>query len=661
MVKNSAFTKILANINDYLLLLISLTIIFGALIYYLDAFYYYDLIITLILIIWSFIFLSKKLIKTVKDTPDRKINWLIIDKNNYRYLIAYGLIYAFLIASLYLARSDQPLISPWQMIKPSFFIAYALAGLILVFGSASKKLSVNTKLFLISLHYFLTLLIAVIIYKIGYGFDPFIHQATMELIDKNGLVTPKPPYYLGQYSLIIIFHKISGLSIYFLNKILAPFLTTIFLPLAIYRFLKSFFIHPNNQIIDHNNPPRFLSLIFLLILTVSPFIVTTPQNLSYLFLILTILSGLSRANLLWPVLLALATIAIHPLTGLPALGWVAWLIFKKYQKNFKPLGARVIKIIIFSANALILPGALFFAGGTNLKIISFNAALLIDPFKKILSGLSAAGNEDWLFNFIYFIGANFNLLLIFIIIASLFYFLKQKNRPDWSSLIYINISLLIAYLISSQIIFNDLINYEQSSYADRLLIITCFFNLPFVIWAIERLIAKVIKQERPIIIAWLIIGLALLSISLYISYPRYDKYYNARGYSVGVDDLKAVRLIDQEASGPYLALANQQVSVAALKEFGFNNYYQTNYGLIYFYPIPTGGSLYQYYLEMVYKKPDQKTAQEAMNLVGVKTAYLIVNKYWNESGKIINEAKLNADSWFEVNNEVYVFKYKSNY
>ncbi|MHB8904377.1 MAG: hypothetical protein ACYC40_04755 [Patescibacteria group bacterium] len=436
-----------------------------------------------------------------------------------------------------------------------------------------------------------------------------------------------------------------------------PCLTAFFVPLATFRYLKSFFVNPNDINTDHNNPARFLSLIFLLILTVSPFIVTTPQNLSYLFLILTILNGLSQKNLAWAILLALATAAIHPLTGLPALGWVAWLVFQKYQKTFNPTKTKIIKAILFGANALILPLSLFFAGGANFRAINLNIFSLFDPFKKILSGLSMAGSEDWLFNFIYFFKDNFNLFLILIIIVSLIYFYKQKTRPDWSSLIYINISLLFSYIISSQIIFNDLINYEQSSYADRLLLIICFFNLPFIIWLIEKLISQIINQEKAIKLLWLLFGVSILSISLYISYPRYDKYYNSRGYSVGANDLKAVSFINQNTDKKYVVLANQQVSVAALKQFGFNNYYQTSQGLIYFYPIPTGGPLYQYYLDMVYIKPNQKTAQNALKLAGAEEAYLVINKYWNNSGKIINEAKIEADNWFNINNEVYIFKY----
>lgn len=651
------FLKIRANINDYLLLFICLCMIFGAIVYYIDAFHFYDLIIVLLLVIGSFYVISKKIIQNSLPSSELKTNWLIFNKDNYKYLLAYCIIYAFLITSLYFSKSDRPLISPWQVVKPEFFIAYALASFVLILSCANNKIKSGTKLFLISLHYFLSLLVAVIIYKIGYGFDPFIHQATMDLIDKKGLVTPKPPYYLGEYSLIIILHKISGLSVYFLNKILVPILTSLFLPLASYRFLKSFFINPGDSTTDYNNTPRFLSLIFILILTISPFIVTTPQNLSYLFLILTILNGLSQRNLFWVVILALATASIHPLTGLPALGWVCWLIFKKYQHLFNPVMAKITGVIIFSANSLILPIALFFAGGANFKKLNFDLSLLINPFNNILSGLSMSGREDWLSNSIYFFGANFNLFLLLIIFASLFFFYKQKNKPDWSSLVYINFSLIIAYILSSQILFNDLIGYEQNNYSGRLLIIICLFNLPFMIWAIEKIITKILSQNKIVLIIWLLFGVAMLNISLYISYPRFDKYFNSRGYSVSGNDIKAVKLINQQTNEPYTVLANQQVSAAALKEFGFNNYYQSSKGEIYFYPIPTGGPLYKYYLDMVYKKPDQKTAQGAMNLVGVKVAYLIVNKYWNDSGKIINEAKIEANSWFEVNGEVYIFKY----
>ncbi|MCD4693784.1 hypothetical protein K8R62_00290, partial [bacterium] len=79
---------------------------------------------------------------------------------------------------------------------------------------------------------------------------------------------------------------------------------------------------------------------------------------------------------------------------------------------------------------------------------------------------------------------------------------------------------------------------------------------------------------------------------------------------------------------------------------------------IYFYPIPTSGQLYQYYLDMVYKYPGRKTIEEAMNFTGVYEAYFVLNKYWWAFDKIKEEAKMEADSWKKIGNEdIYIFKY----
>ena len=68
--------------------------------------------------------------------------------------------------------------------------------------------------------------------------------------------------------------------------------------------------------------------------------------------------------------------------------------------------------------------------------------------------------------------------------------------------------------------------------------------------------------------------------------------------------------------------------------------------------------LYQYYLEMVNENPSRVTMNKAMDLVGVKESYFIINKYWWFSNRIIAEAKINADTYWKVNDgEIYVFKF----
>lgn len=651
--------KIRHNFIDYLLLFIALIAIYGAGIYYLYALNWLSVILILILVATSFFFLDKPLFNKLdsskldsdKLSPD-KLNPLE-RKNNYIKYWPY-LIYLFFVGIcfyiLYLSRSERALISPWQVIKPSFFIFYGLGSLTLIFTLLKTNISSTVKIISLSIHYFLNFSIALIVYKIGYGFDPFIHQATMELIDKKGFVSPKPLYYLGEYGIIVFLHKFSGLSIYALNKFLVPVLAAIFLPIASYRLTNK----------NSSKNSRILSSLFILTLSFAPFIISTPQNLSYLFLILTILFGLTKTNLLWSLILALATAAIHPLTGIPALSWFLILLLKKYSNKFKLSTRKIWKVIIFLISSLALPLALFISGGSDIKKINWNLNLIIEPFQALFKSLNTAGQENWLLNFVYFFGYNYNLFLVLIIIISLIAFYRQKDRQNFKNLIFINLALSVAYLVSSQIIFNDLISYEQSNFSARLLILITIFFIPIIILELQKLIELILIKDKLSKLIFLFFGLSLLTSSLYISYPRYDKYFNSRGYSTSANDLLAVELIEKEAKGPYLVLANQQVSVAALKKLGFDNYFKTPTGQIFFYPIPTGGPLYEYYLEMVYKKPSRKTMASARALTGVKESYLIINKYWYESGKIINEAKITADTWQEVNGEVYIFKYLEN-
>ena len=649
--------KVANNLNGYLTLSVTLTVIFGGIIYYLYALNWLGIGLALVLIVVSFIFSRRNFTKTPTDSPYQDL-----DKSSRLLLLTYGFIYLFLIIILISSRSDRALISPWQVVGYAFFWFYSLASLILVLILDKNNLAANLKIFLIASHYFISFSVALIVYKIAYGFDPFIHQATMELISAKGLVLPKPPYYLGEYGLIVILSKISGISIAFLNKTLVPFLSACLLPPAIYRFLIGTREGGVENKPNPGNSSNFLTVLFLLALGSSLFVLTTPQNFSYLFLILTILAGLGRANLLWVFLLALATAVIHPLTGLPALGWAIFLIFKKYRHHLKTTTQKIISLIIWLFVALALPLALLITSGGDWHNITFNKLLFLESIEKLGGMPGSAGREDWLLNFVYFLAANYSLLLITATIIALLYFYRNgikrdEKINDISGLIFINSGLLIAYFLSSQVRFVGLIGYEQNAYAERIPIIMAIFFLPFLILVLRQLITRIRGGSRLENVLWLIFGLAVLTASLYLSYPRFDKYWNSRGYSTSASDLAAVKSIAGDAKQPYLVLANQQVSAAALTEFGFDHYYQTPIGPLYFYPIPTGGPLYQYYLDMVYKNPDRRHLEGACRLAGENPVYLIINKYWYQSGRLINEAKLAADRWWAINNEVYIFRY----
>lgn len=640
--------KLSPNFPDYLLLAISLGIIYSALIYYLYALNYFSIALIIILSATTFKLLEKRLFKdeSPKEIATER------SKNSHPWsnrLLFSGYFLLCLLSLIILIRSlsDQALISPWQVVSSKFFTIYTISSLALAFLLLRKALSPTSKLIALSAHYFISFSVAAIVYKIGYGFDPFVHGATMELISDKGLVTPKPFYYLGQYGLIVTLHKLTGISIWFLNRFLLPILAALFLPLAVYRL--------TSQVSDLSS--RLLTPLFILMIGFSPFIITTPQNLSYLFLILAISFSFTKNSHLWPLVLSMAALAIHPLTGIPSLGWYLFLSLKKVAPRFRPHTYKLLTAGLFIGNMIILPLALFISGGNNFKEFNWSLGAIISPLKSLFSTLNSAGSESWLLNLTYFFKYNYNLLLILFLIVSLIYFYHHKKSTEIKSLIAINLSLTGAYLISSQIIFTDLISYEQGNFAGRILTLITIFFLPILIFGLEKLISLILQKDRLTKYLWLALGITLVSTSLYTSYPRFDRYFNSRGYSTSQNDLSAVKLIAANTKNPYIVLANQQVSAAALKEFGFNNYYQTALGPVFFYPIPTGGPLYNYYLDMVYKNPSRATMAKARELTGVNESYLIVNKYWHQSGRIINAAKLSADSWQEIGGDVYLFKY----
>jgi hypothetical protein len=651
----------LAKISQNLTIFVTLLIIFSAATYYFYGLFFWGIAITIILSIISLITLNKYRLLPIYEPTEQSAIIRSSRKQIPQVIIIYLILLAATFSELIQARSGRPLISPWEVVSGRFFCFYALSSLTLIIALVQKNISEKVKLLLISGHYFLSLAVAVIVYKVGYGFDPFIHQAAMEIINQQGVIFPKTPYYLGEYGLIVIIHKFLGISIYALNKFLVPIVAAWLLPQAIYRLFATLGMEDKN-----NDSVNFLGTLLALCLSFPLFIVSTPQNFSYIFVILAITSGLTRKYKTETLIFSVAAAAIHPLSGIPVLIWSAWLIFKTYFHKLKLKSQKIISALILSGGAILLPLALFITSGGKMVNLKFNLTGIGDAARDILS-LAAAGQENWLLNLVYFIFYNYKLFVVILIVVGLIIFQRKKEstlsenkKHVFRGILSINASLIVAFVLSTQISFAAVIAYEQDGYSRRIITIIALFFLPFIALSINWLITKINTQkEIPFKFIWLIIGVAFISISLYAAYPRFDKYFNSRGYSTSVFDLEAVRKIASETKKDYIVLANQQVSAGALRLLGFNHYFKSSQGEeIYFYPIPTGGTLYQYFLEMVYKNPDRKTMLEAMDVAGTNEAYLVINKYWNESGKIIGAAKLTADSWSVIsNNEIFIFKY----
>lgn len=544
------------------------------------------------------------------------------------------------------SRTDRPLISPWEVIGPGFFWGYAAASLLLICLLNRYSRSANL---LISVHLLLSLSVAAIVYKLGYGFDPFIHEATLHYIDQHGAILPKTNYYLGEYGLFTVLHRVLRLPLSFLNVWSVPLLAAIFLPLAVKRFLKR--LYPDSQ-------RSGLNLLSLFFWPLTPFIFTTPQSLAYLFLILSLFEMLplpERFDKRWRLsaLLALAATAIHPLAGLPILAFLA-LSAAKIWKPEKNRWRLAMQALIVSGGAAIVPLAL--AVGSQ---ATFSWASWISVWNNLLPTVAWPSQENPLLNALYLFISNQELLFILLIVLGTISACRQKLIRSLQPAYLAILTAILAWLGSAGLNFSSLINYEQSSYASRLLTIAAFFSLPLFIVAIDKLSGYFGREPLRLRSLWAIVIILMLSASLYANYPRRDNYFNSHGISTSNSDLQTVNTIEKQARESYIVLANQQVGAAALKIFGFERYYRLADGQeLFFYPIPTSSPLYQYYLDMVYKTPAKKTMAEAMDLVGVKEGYLVVNKYWWAFDKIVAAGKVEADSWQALDNgAVYIFRY----
>lgn len=635
----------LTNLTDSALILISLIVFGGGLVYRFYALNLKGIALSLALafvlfvIIQYFYLISNK--KTSHEPNSRLIERLAWQ--NIMLIACYLILLAACFLILFKSRTSAAIISPWQAAPKYFFIIYLLATAVLFLNAWFNK---KIALFLIMLHYFLSFSIAVIIFQLGYGYDPFIHQATENLIAKTGAVDPRPLYYLGQYSLVVIAHRLTNLPLIWLDRLLVPALAAVFLPLISARVIKKWLNH---------GPADLLVVISLLILTFPFFIVTTPQNLANLFLLLAILLALicsSYFDFLLIVLLSLAAAITQPIAGIPALLLCGWLGFYhsarfKFKKIFYA-GLGLISIFI-------LPLLFYFINNYVYGQTSSSAEAMASTGLKPMM----AGGQNFILNFIYFYG--FNLELIFSLIALAGLALAWKYRQQCRvCFIYLALflCLMASYYLTARQRFGFLINYEQSDYAQRILQIAAFFLLPFIIIAFYWLAEKILNKNNFIKISFLVFFSLLAGVSLYLSYPRFDNFFNSRSYSLSSSDFKAVSWINQDAASDYIVLADQQVSAAALNLYGFKKYYGPAGSALFYYPIPTSSPLYQYYLNMVYQQADKETMAKAMELAGVNQAYFVLNKYWWAFPKILAEAEYSASSWQSIDNgEDYVFKY----
>src|SRR3989338_9311187 len=224
------------------------------------------------------------------------------------------LLFVFFFITLGNAPVVDAVRSVWERLPTTIFISYLLIVALtlgLLWRGKERALSLTFVCILL----FATISIVAIVFPIGFGFDSFIHKATEVHLANFGTITPKPFYYIGQYVLVLFLHHGFDLSVDLADTFLVPVLTAILLPMAWYFAC----VH-----ILRTRSTAMLCLSGLFMLPLSQFIVTTPQALANLWVLLGILASipyllekeLPRLGILG--LTTLATFLIHPIAGIPA-------------------------------------------------------------------------------------------------------------------------------------------------------------------------------------------------------------------------------------------------------------------------------------------------------------------------------------------------------
>ena len=625
------------------LLLLCYLVISTSLFYYLTGLHLWNLVIIIFL---PLLLLFKKTVAA--DQPAQPLapppqN----NKRNFIFLFgSYLLLISGLIYFLFTHRSTEALISPWQVLPSYFFILYFLASLILLLLNNLKP---TAKILpLIILHTFISATVALVIYQIGFGFDPFVHRAAEKIILNQGAILPKTPYYIGQYGLIFFLSKFLSLNFVWLDKILAPLLGSILIPLFTYFSLYKKSVRS-----------ALLLATLLPLLVLFTFFFTTPQYLANIFLIILILvatnSLFSEKKLFFSSLLILAVFFIHPLAGLPAA------LF--FCLNLCAPKKRILLLLTLLA-LFVVPLAFLFA---SKFLPTFSLSFQPENFKTLFSELSPSSFYLSFSSFLtslYLLKNFFPLLLI--LGASLIFWSNKKDKTI--QIIFLTILVLIFNALILRLFnFNSVIFYEQTVFPQRLLDSAYFFLLPLILIFLKSWLDKFSAKPLPL---WTLISLAFIFVCFfYFSYPVFDNLQKDRGFSVSRTDLTAVRLVEGlGADKNYLILANQSTSAAALQEFGFKKYFSSRgviptphlrgKDLVFYYPLPTSSPLYQIYLDLTYQGIKPELIAEAKKITGAETVYLIFNDYWTNFKKLIPAAKLSARHSFEINaGKIWVFEY----
>jgi hypothetical protein len=528
--------------------------------------------------------------------------------------------FAYVIRGAITQATDISIRTPWPLLPTQTLLALAVIPLC-AWLAAWKANRRWITISLVALSLASIAFVSPLLYRIGYGFDGFLHVATERIVYDTGTLNPKPLYYIGQYVFVTWFARFTSVSVESVDRFLVPIAVTL-LPLLFFYGRKT--------------KNRWEDVSLLLFLPLATFVATTPQSLAYVCGLGAVFLSLDRRTHPAAALsLAAWALTIHPLAGLPLAG----ATFALQTKNH--IGS-VFTWMIVALAAAAVPIAFLLIGGGSATGIQWDFSKLVDlkTWLDSLSALAPPRNRaalwpDWT-AIVLFLSP-----LLATSAAIIAIWRDDERRDRWLMLTILAAGTALGgFFLRAAGDFAFLIDYERGNYADRLFLVALLLIIPSAVAGASRLLTK-IEIAPASSVAALFIGLAAWhGAQAHAALPRHDAATASYGWSVGRSDVEAVRWIDGDAqNAEYTVLANQSVSAAAVREFGFKRYKDD----IFYYPLPTGGELYQYFLEAVGREQALEPIREAAQLTDASVVYVVVNDYWWDAERVAEDLSIIAD------------------